>query len=452
MLPLRPKQVEDLAFLLSHPRTAILHDPGVGKTPPVCVLIWNLIHNEKQGVAWSMPKSLFQKNKAELLKFTPLTEENIIIVDGLPAKRASQLRQENKVTLMSFTRLGEDYDNLPSSHKTLIVDEFHMGFANPESQRGSAFLRSIRSQFERVVIMTGSVIDGKLSTAYPVINAIAPQYYAGYRNFLAQHAVWDCMGEDIIGWKNHDKISRIFKKHCIRRTFEEEYGKANKVIMPMTRCFMSTKHAKAYSDMENMAMLELEDGSILDGEQEGVNLIRCRQIVACPHQFGILRDNVLTGKEEQLEVALKEHKTRGDKVILFCVFDEEVKRTYEVCKKWGLKAAFINGRVKASDRSKRASQFERGELDIIIGTPGTAAVGFNWACASDVIFLSTDYKDTNFSQAYKRGIRGKRAQPLRISVYSYGTKVEMHLNQVLNRKSRDAHKVDPSYEVISLHF
>ena len=41
---LRDYQVADLAFLIGNPRGGLLHEPGGGKTPPVCVYLrhrWN---------------------------------------------------------------------------------------------------------------------------------------------------------------------------------------------------------------------------------------------------------------------------------------------------------------------------------------------------------------------------------------------------------------------------
>ncbi len=37
---LRDYQVVDLAFMFSQRRSMILHDPGDGKTPPVCVWMY----------------------------------------------------------------------------------------------------------------------------------------------------------------------------------------------------------------------------------------------------------------------------------------------------------------------------------------------------------------------------------------------------------------------------
>ena len=88
-LPLRPFQIEDLAFYIHRgPRTANLSDPGVGKTPSVCVYQDYLWAEHGARSAWVMPKSLLQKNYDELLRFTRFTPDDLSIIDGTKQQRA----------------------------------------------------------------------------------------------------------------------------------------------------------------------------------------------------------------------------------------------------------------------------------------------------------------------------------------------------------------------------
>lgn len=80
--------------------------------------------------------------------------------------------------------------------------------------------------------MTGTLIDGRLSSAYPAIRVIEPRYYASYKNFLYQHAITDDFGT-VIEWTNHAKIKRILAREAVAMTFEEAYkGSPKPIIIP----------------------------------------------------------------------------------------------------------------------------------------------------------------------------------------------------------------------------
>lgn len=69
------------------------------------------------------------------------------------------------------------------------------------------------------------------------------------------------------------------------------------------------------------------------------------------------------------------------------------------------------------------------------------AVGFNWEHVDTVIFVSIDYKDSNWKQAIQRADRGGRKYPLRVYRLFYDVKVEHRLFEIIKRKQEDSRKV-----------
>src|SRR5216684_4153612 len=104
-LTLRPFQIEDLGFYIHRgPRVANLSDPGVGKTPSVCVYMDYLWAEQNAKSAFVMPKSLLQKNYDELLRFTRFTRDDLSIIDGTREQRAHRAMKPAKVFLMGGDR------------------------------------------------------------------------------------------------------------------------------------------------------------------------------------------------------------------------------------------------------------------------------------------------------------------------------------------------------------
>src|SRR5713226_6083428 len=89
-LMLRPAQIDDLRFIMDNPRCAMLSDPGVGKTCPVCVAIWWTWDELSLKSFFVMPKSLLRKNREEVLRWTKFQPDDVVILET-PPKEVRQL-------------------------------------------------------------------------------------------------------------------------------------------------------------------------------------------------------------------------------------------------------------------------------------------------------------------------------------------------------------------------
>lgn len=442
-------QIETLAFYFSRRRSLNLSDPGAKKTPPTCVYMGDLANRGIKSY-FVQPKALLDKNLEEMLLWSGLKEEEVAIVDGTPSQRKAIMnRAETKVFLMGFKRFADDWQTMRAAHPELnsvVVDEVHMGFANYQSARTKQLVKAMK-QLDYFTGLTGTLIDGSPKTAYPMLEIIAPQYYRHYWAFLQQHAVKDDWGT-IVGWRHHNKIKQILNQISIRYTFEQVCGKV-KVDIQYDRCTMHPKQAKAYEEMETLALVELED-DFLEGEDPAINALRCRQILAHPESFGILNEGEMTGKDEHLAIHIEDAKQRGEQLIIFSSLIPEQERIAKMCNELGMKAGVINSNNQGKS-GQIDSAFRRGELRVVVCGPASASVGFNWGFVNHVIFASLDYKNSNFVQAYRRAIRGSRTKPLRITLMVYrNAPVERRMFQVIDMKSRQSNKIDPSYEVLNL--
>ena len=449
---LRLEQEAQLAFCLSKPVTGDFSDPGTGKTPPSCVAIYAFWYLRKQKTIWTMPKSLMSKNRDELLKWSKFKPEEVVIVDGTPAKRLKQIKTpEAKVFIMGFTGFAREWPLVVEHHPevaALVGDEWHLGFKGPTSQRTESMLNFMAVRGKKLLAMTGTMIDGRLDAAYSFIKAGKPNQYNNIHHFWAVHGIEDQNGR-IVAWRNLDVIAKLFKELAVRFTFEQVYGPEAKVleVIPVD---MDPKQREAYEEFEDFALLELEE-DWLDGSQPGVNIIRCRQLMEHPQTFGAPLDKIaLTGKEQQLEIDLEDHKNTGKPLIIFSSLTAQHDRVAEQCKKMGFKVGIIDGRFSAKHRDKVDKDFRAGKLDIVIASAATAGVGFNWGHVDHIIFMSLDYMDSNFVQAYRRAIRGKRETPVRISVYEYRNSVDQKIFEIVDKKSKLGNDIDDTRERVRL--
>lgn len=448
---LRDYQIADLAFHISKPRTMNLSDPGTGKTPSVCVYAYYLWTELGVRSIWSMPKSLLKKNLDELLLFSEFKPEDVIIVDGTPAQREKQMASDAKVFLMGFDCFARNWRRLLELHPDIdahLVDEIHMGFGGATSNRTQQLFESSQ-EIRMFLAMTGTIINGRLSSVYPCIQVIAPELYRyGYDEFMIKHAITDSYG-NTVAWTNTKPISDFLRTYGIRHTFEEAYGKEAKVIIH-EQCQMDPLQREAYDEFEETALLELEE-SWLDGTLPGVNLIRCRQIMEHPQEFGPPLDKIkMTGKEERLLIHLEHVKQTGEPLIVFAALVPSQNRIMDICRRMGINAALINGTVSQKKREGIDEAFRAGELDVVVASPATAAVGFNWGHVDKIVFMSLDYMDSSFVQGYRRAIRGVREKNLLVYVMEYENSVDQKIFSIVDQKSKLASDVDSSKERLDL--
>jgi SNF2 family DNA or RNA helicase len=460
-------QVADLAYYIANPKCLNLSEPGTGKTPSVVVMQWYLWDKLGVGTAWVMPKGLLHKNKRELHRFTHFEDKDVVILDGTPKQIEKKLSGEGKVFLMTFRRWTLSWKTLPKFVKACHIDEFHKGFKTPDSQACQSLFSAFKvGGYEHFLPMTGTLISGRLDSAYSAIHVVNPGYYMSYKSFVAFHAIKD-INDKVIGWRNHKKLSEIFGRHGIRRLFKDIHGE-QEVVYQTEIATMTGKHREMYDEFHENAVLEL-DKFFLDGTQPGVSFIRARQLMEHPNHFPDLTTpgefvDILKGdlpnKLEMLDLHLEDHVNTGKPLIIFSALVPQQMQVKEMLEARGMRYGFINGQAAYIDGIKTTRfevdlAFQEGHIQVVIVSPQCADVGFNWQfCGTQEvdheIFLTTDYLDTTFIQAVQRAIRGPRKTPLRVTVMEYADSIDQHILSIAYRKSLDANKVDPTRKVIQL--
>ena len=72
-----------------------------------------------------------------------------------------------------------------------------MGYGGSTSKRTHNMIRAM-AKVDKYLAMTGTLIDGKLSSAYPSIHVINPLYYGSYEGFMMEHAITDDYGNVVV--------------------------------------------------------------------------------------------------------------------------------------------------------------------------------------------------------------------------------------------------------------
>lgn len=366
-----------------------------------------------------------------------------------------------KVILCSFHFHREQWAKIADVFTDLgllAIDELHMGYGGIDSQTTSALYGTMRKKSCRFIGMTGTLLNGKMDSVFPAIHVIEPGYYPlGYSSFRTDHVAFEDDYGRVLAWKNEAKVGQILLNHGVRRTFEEVYGKEDVVFLPDV-CDMNDQMRAEYDLFHEQAMLELHDGRFLDGSLPGVATIRARQIMAHPETFGLCAGE-MTGKDERLEIHVRDAIERGEHLLIFSVHIAEQERIVELLRKMGRAPALMNSKTSDARRNKidlgfqginEDGKFVGRSITDVVGSPQTMAVGWNWEHVDHVVAASVSYQDVDWLQSYRRASRGTRTKTLRVSIMQYADSIDQRVLDIVRAKSILANKIDPTRPILQL--
>lgn len=439
---LRPYQAQHCAFHITHRASLNYSACATGKTYTMAWLAEYYWKTEQCKTVLINPISLSVKNKDEIVRFTDFAEDEVQIVSGTPAKRAVQWKNTKaKVFIVGPDLFGKEWEQMLPDVKSILVDESHLAYSGHKSARTQAFYMA-QKKANHITFFTATPIgSGKASSIYYAFCCCAPLVFANFKRFMNYFAIYNSLGY-IIGWRHMDVLGEQLKKFSVGISFKEAFKNAAENIVSFETCdFGDSDIEEKYRSMEDDALMELDDRYV-EANSGGVKLLRCRQLLECPEVFGL--EPKIRAKDELLKSHLQHILDGSEKQILvYSAFVAEQERIVRICAEMGLQAGLINGSVVGAARASVAKKFESGEFQVLVASPATMAIGFNFEFVSSVVFVSADYDNSAFHQACFRGNRGTRSTPLPIYILVVNCKVEKKFwKKVLSEKEDYKNTVD----------
>ena len=439
---LRPYQAQHCAFHITHRASLNYSACATGKTYTMAWLAEYYWKTEQCKTVLINPISLSVKNKDEIVRFTDFAEDEVQIVSGTPAKRAVQWKNTKaKVFIVGPDLFGKEWEQMLPDVKSILVDESHLAYSGHKSARTQAFYMA-QKKANHITFFTATPIgSGKASSIYYAFCCCAPFVFGNFKRFMNYFAIYNSLGY-IIGWRHMDVLGEQLKKFSVGISFKEAFKNAAENIVSFETCdFGDSDIEEKYRSMEDDALMELDDRYV-EANSGGVKLLRCRQLLECPEVFGL--EPKIRSKDELLKSHLQHILDGSEKQILvYSAFVAEQERIVRICTEMGLRAGLINGSVVGAARASVAKKFESGEFQVLVASPATMAIGFNFEFVSSVVFVSADYDNSAFHQACFRGNRGTRSTPLPIYILVVNCKVEKKFwKKVLSEKEDYKNTVD----------
>lgn len=409
---LMPHQSEFVARFLERKVLGCFDQMGLGKTLEILAAICEVC-NEGDKALVVCPPFLANNWNTEVARFTEMwTGLNIDIVP--------------------YTMLGKRIDSF-KGYKIVAADEAHY-LKNIDAQRTQKFhTYLIENTPEYFIYATGTPVMNRIPEIYsmllmfsyfdhvnPKIDRLYNSYYKFCMRFcnVSEKRFGGRSVMQFSGMKNIEELKEYIKPWTIRRTADQ--------VLDLPELQNQTVIANYKDDPElNQAW------QAFTGEDVAKDIVAKKNSAIAKAHF----------TAEYVNMALEEGN--GPVVVFSDHRDPVSVIERELSAKW--RVASIMGGDSMTTRTAIVDKFQRGQLDVLVATVGSASVGITLTKSNLVVFNDIPWVPASLDQARKRIHRISQDRDCRC-VYIAGSKIDDQIIQSIKSKMKVINTVIDSKE------
>lgn len=421
-------------FILNNTRSFILNDMGTGKTLSA---IWGadiLLRLQKiERVLIVCPLSTMHTAWGRDISFN-IPERTYIVVHGSKDYRIRALNTKADFYVINHdgVKIMED-EIIRRDFQLIIIDEL-TAFKNFQADRTKAMFRICsKKKIKGVWGLTGeptpnSPVEafGQAKVVNPC-NPYLPPYFTQFRDSV-MHQI-----NEYVSLPKDDApkiVNRILQPSIrFKRSDCIDLPPCLKEIREIP--LMPEQH-KAYMEMKKELITEHANGFIT-AANAGVKFIKLLQIAA-----GVVKDMEGNPVFYPCSNRLSEmysifESTPQKKLVIFSAFRASVEMIEEFFLGKEVRVARIYGSTDQKDRAQRISEFQGGQLQVLVIQPASASHGITLTAANTVIWHSLVASNETYNQANHRIIRIGQTRGQFI-IHLIGCAAEKHMLKLLDGK------------------
>ena len=457
-------------FARSLPQSALLLEQGLGKAKIVIDLAaWRHQQGQARRVLVVCPNSVTAQWVEELHKHGHPNFSNSVVLSGSTKKRAATLQQLAADSgwqgwiITSYDSLRGLFPTLyklqayPSKLFEMMVLDESSKIKHASSQR-SKLSWKLGCTVTYRNILTGTPITQGAEDIFGQYRFLKPDIFGIYATaFRGSYLIMGGFEErQVVGYKNtSDLLKRIYSV-AIRFTKEQCLDLPPKLYTTRT-AELSGELSRKYRQLESQCVAEF-DGAIVATPLMMARLMKLSQLTGGfiyeQLEGGARRVHDLRGaaKLGVLEELLEE--ARGQKVIIWCRFLEELRLIRELLIRLKLRYVELSGKVKAEHRGGVVRAFQEDpSYPVLLGQVATGGMGVTLTAARLVIYYSNTYALEDRLQSEDRCHRIGQDHPVTYVDITAVTEdgrptIDQDVLEVL--KSKEAFAREVSLQLISL--
>jgi SNF2 family DNA or RNA helicase len=325
----------------------------------------------------------------------------------------------------------------------LVVDESH-DFRSPGSKRTKT-MRGLARHCRVRRILSGTAVSNSPLAAFSQFEIVEKEAlgYALFEDFQKEYAVFGTKrtagGKSypvLESYQNLDKLQAKMAQWSSVVLREDVDDMPELLFDEVTVTLTEELHAH-YRAMLKDYILELEDGTDIQALEGGVRLTKLQQITSgfVIDEAGNPRDLCDDAENPRLQALLRQTEGPTGKHIVWCKFQEDIKRAVRALRAAGLTCVEYHGKIHSQQRRQKAIDdfMHDPKVRVFVGQPAAGGEGLDLSSADVIHWYSHTFDLIERDQANERAtqISGKA-----ISVLDYvaPNTVDEHILENLKSK------------------
>lgn len=329
------------------------------------------------------------------------------------------------------TGSADGWRKLKLDFDLVIADEVHR-ISNPRTQMAKA-LKKIPTKYK--LALSGSIIQNHAEELYSPLQWLFPQHYKSkwrdwndrYLDYVDNGFSKVCVGVKI---DQLDAMREELGVFMVVRTKEDELDLPARTEQTLY-VDLSPAQAKAYKDLRETCMAELENGSVIKA-LDGLSLLtRLRQVAT-----GLDLVGGAIGDSTKVDLAVDLIEDAPDEAfVVFSWYKAAATELQRRLEDRGIGTFLATGDVPQNKRADYIAQFQEGYGRVFIGTIKTLSESVTLHRASNAIFLDRSFNPGDNAQAADRIYRIGQKKPVTITqIVARGTVDELVVTPITTSK------------------
>jgi SNF2 family DNA or RNA helicase len=307
-------------------------------------------------------------------------------------------------------------------------------------------------------ILTGTPVGLGIEDLYTQLALLHPDilgfdsFYTFRNHFCEVEQVYGAPAgvKEITGYKNVNELQKKLHAHCIRKTAAECLDLPERTYSTRN-VEMTAQQRKAYNDMLDDMLTELDNGAIVTAEQAIVRLMRLQQIVS-----GFIRDDegvIHDIPNNRVQAAVDWAGQCNSKMVIWARFHRDIDNLRAAFAK--MKPAWWDGRNTSTRAEEKQRFIEDPGCRVFIANQGAAGTGVDGLqyVSHEMLYYSNSFKAIERWQSEARLYRMGQAGTVSVTDLVARNTTDLKLRAVLKKRKATADMVldTPISEILDPH-
>lgn len=432
----------------------IFHEQGLGKTKIAIDLMLYWLEKRAIDTVFVVTKKQLVRNWEK--EFAAHTFLKPRVLNTNKGNNFTVLNSPSRIVLTNFETISSEKERLKLYLKTrdvaIVIDE-STKIKNPDSNLTKDFFE-LSDLFKIRVIMTGTPVANRPFDIWAQI------YFLDHGKSLGDDFSIFKKNSNLSNDLNANEIKREAFEECVSQIFEKiksftvrETKNSGIITLPNKNyfnelCEFEKEQMQMYEKVKNDFELLIQKGdqTLLDESEASLKrLLRLVQIASNPRLVDELYSNE-SGKENKLASIIQEIIARGEKVIVWSSFIENVDYFYKKYKLYN--PAKIHGRLAIEERNKSVEKFLHDDsCKVLFATPQSAKEGLTLTVANNVVFYDRGFNLDDYLQAQDRIHRISQVKQCNIYNIMIKDSIDIWVDKLLQAKQNAAHLAQGDYKL-----